>query len=200
LGIIMLVGLKVINPIFKYVTSFKSEEGTLIVALGLCFSSSYLAMSLGYSSALGAFMMGAIIAEMPNTTKIDHLIEPLRDMFSALFFVAVGMLIDPDVIYHYMWPIIILTIVVVLGKVITCSFGSRLSGNDWNTSIKIGLGLTQIGEFSFIIATLGESLKVTSAFLYPIAVSVSAITTLLTPYLIRNADPIIKLITPTKTK
>jgi CPA2 family monovalent cation:H+ antiporter-2 len=187
------VGRWMVSPIFRYVTSFKSNEGTLIVALGLCFSSSFLAMKLGYSSALGAFIMGVVISETRGIDKIDHLVEPLRDMFSAIFFVAVGMMINPQQIAHYFWPIVILTSVVIVGKAVTCTLGTRIAGNPWPTSIKVGLGLTQIGEFSFIIATLGTTLKVTSEFLYPIAVAVSAITTFTTPYLIRYSETMTRL-------
>lgn len=184
------IGRWVVSPIFRYVTTFRSNEGTLVVALGLCFSSSFLAMKLGYSSALGAFIMGVVISETSGIDKIDHLVEPLRDMFSAIFFVAVGMMINPSEIVHYLWPILILTGVVIVGKALTCSIGTRMAGNPWPVSVKVGLGLTQIGEFSFIIATLGTTLKVTSEFLYPIAVAVSAITTFTTPYLIRNSEAI----------
>lgn len=199
LGIFMIVLLvlsrTMIGPIFRYISSFHSNEGTLIVALGLCFSSALLAAKLGYSEALGAFMMGAIISETPGIDKIDHLIEPIRDMFSAIFFVTVGMLINPALMLQYAWPIAILTAIVVVGKAATCTLGTRFSGNNWQTSFKVGLGLTQIGEFSFIIAALGDSLDVTSPFLYPVAVSVSAVTTIITPYLIKNSDRISNFIT-----
>jgi CPA2 family monovalent cation:H+ antiporter-2 len=140
--------------------------------------------------ALGAFMIGAIVGESQSVERIERIIGPVRDMFSAIFFVAIGMLIDPAMLKEYWLPIIVVTTVVVLGKVITCSFGTFVAGNDGRTSLRVGMGLAQIGEFSFVIASLGLTLKVTSGFLYPVAVAVSAITTFLTPYLIRASDPL----------
>jgi len=121
----------------------------------------------------------------------QHLTEPVRDLFSAVFFVAIGLMIDPRVLTQYVWPIALITIAVVVGKVLTCSFGAFIAGNDRRTSLRVGMGLAQIGEFSFIIASLGLTLKVTSEFLYPIAVTVSAVTTLLTPYLIKSSDTVV---------
>src|SRR6185503_11612424 len=117
--------------------------------------------------------------------------EPVRDMFSAVFFVAIGMMIDPAKLWEHAVPIGVISLAVVAGKVFTCSFGTFVAGNDARTSLRVGMGLAQIGEFSFIIAALGLSLKVTSEFLYPIAVTVSAITSLLNPYLIRNSDRLV---------
>jgi CPA2 family monovalent cation:H+ antiporter-2 len=122
--------------------------------------------------------------------RVERIIMPVRDMFSAIFFVAIGMLIDPKLLVEYAWPIAVVTLAVVVGKVVTCSFGSFVGGNDGRTSLRVGMGLSQIGEFSFVIASLGLTLKVTSDFLYPVAVAVSAITTFLTPYLIRGSDPL----------
>jgi CPA2 family monovalent cation:H+ antiporter-2 len=139
---------------------------------------------------LGAFLIGAIMAESRQLLKIERLIEPVRDMFSAIFFVAIGLMIDPQVLIDYAWPIVVITLAVVLGKMLSCGMGAFIAGNDGRTSLRVGMGLSQIGEFSFIIAALGMTLQVTSDFLYPVAVAVSAITTLLTPYLIRAADPL----------
>ena len=122
---------------------------------------------------------------------MEALLEPVRDMFSAIFFVAIGLLIDPKMLVTYWQPIVVITLAVIVGKVLTCSFGAFMGGNDTRTSLRVGMGLAQIGEFSFIIASLGVTLKVTSDFLYPIAVAVSAITTLLTPYLIKSADGVV---------
>jgi CPA2 family monovalent cation:H+ antiporter-2 len=160
----------------------------LVAALGLCFGVALVANMLGYSVALGAFLIGAVIAESRQIHRIEDLTAPVRDMFSAIFFVTIGMLIDPKMLLQYAWPIIILSLLVVVGKVVTCGFGVFIGGKDLRTSLRVGMGLAQIGEFSFIIATLGLRLKVTSDFLYPIAVAVSAITTLVTPYLIRGSD------------
>jgi len=157
--------------------------------LGLCFGFCLLVVKLGYSMVLGAFLIGAIMAESTHHRKIERLVEPLRDMFSAIFFVAIGLMIEPRVLVEYAVPIAVITAAVVIGKVVSCSLGAFLAGNDGRTSLRVGMGLSQIGEFSFIIAALGMTLEVTSDFLYPVAVAVSAITTLLTPYLIRAADP-----------
>jgi CPA2 family monovalent cation:H+ antiporter-2 len=139
--------------------------------------------------ALGAFVIGAIMAESRQLRTIERLIEPIRDMFSAIFFVAIGLLLDLRMLSNYAVPIAVISVAVVVGKVVTCGAGTFIAGHDGRTSLRVGMGLAQIGEFSFIIAALGLSLKVTSDFLYPIAVVVSAITTLLTPYLIKLADP-----------
>ena len=191
LVVVLVVGLITVPRLLGYVAKFKSNEMLLITVLGLCFGVSLLAAKLGYSVALGAFVIGAVIAEAREIHRIETLIEPVRDMFSAIFFVAIGLLIDPKVLLEYWLPILVITLVIVVGKVLTCSFGAFVGGNDTRTSLLVGMGLAQIGEFSFIIASLGMTLKVTSGFLYPIAVAVSAITTLLTPYLIKSADGLV---------
>jgi len=188
LGVLLVGGLIVVPRLLNYVAKFKSNEMLLITVVGLCFGVSLLAVKLGYSVALGAFLIGAIIAEARQIAKIEALTHPVRDLFSAVFFVSIGLLIEPALILKYAGPILIITVAVVVGKVLACSFGTFLSGNDQRASLRVGMGLAQIGEFSFIIASLGLSLNVTSAFLYPIAVAVSALTTLLTPYLIRSSD------------
>ncbi|HWA27329.1 MAG TPA: cation:proton antiporter [Lacunisphaera sp.] len=188
LAVTLVVGLLLVPRLIGYVARFKSNEMLVITVLALCFGVSLLAVKLDYSVALGAFIIGAVIAETREIHRIEALIEPVRDMFSAVFFVAIGLLIDPRMLVTYWEPILLITAAVVLGKVVTCSAGAFLGGNDPRTSLKVGMSLAQIGEFSFIIASLGVTLKVTSSFLYPIAVAVSAITTLLTPYLIRTAD------------
>lgn len=184
----LVLGLIAVPRLIGYVAKFKSNEMLLITVLGLCFGFSLLATKLGYSVALGAFIIGAIIAEAREIHRIEILTEPIRDMFSAVFFVAIGLMIDPKLLVNYWLPVTIITIVVVVLKTLACAFGTFVAGNDTRTSLRVGMGLAQIGEFSFIIAALGVSLKVTSDFLYPIAVAVSAITTLLTPYLIKNSD------------
>lgn len=187
----LVIGLLIVPRLLGYVNRFKSNEMLLITVLGLCFGLSLLAAKLNYSVALGAFLIGAIIAEAREIGKVEHLTEPLRDMFSAIFFVTIGMMIQPHLIVKYGWPIAVITTAVVLGKVLTCFLGAFATGNGTKTSLRVGMGLAQIGEFSFIIATLGLSLKVTSDFLYPIAVTVSAITTFLTPYLIKSSDGLV---------
>jgi len=188
LTVVLVIGLLTVPRLISYVARFKSNEMLIITLLGLCFGVSLLAVKLGYSVALGAFIIGAVIAESREIHRIETLIEPVRDMFSAIFFVAIGLLIDPKMLITYWQPIVVITLAVVVGKVLTCSFGTFVGGNDTRTSLRVGMGLAQIGEFSFIIAALGVTLKVTSGFLYPIAVAVSVITTLLPPYLIKSAD------------
>ncbi|MCY1285250.1 Glutathione-regulated potassium-efflux system protein KefB [compost metagenome] len=169
---------------------FESNEMLLVTVLGLCFGFCLLVVKLEYSMILGAFLIGAIMAESRQLIQIERLMEPVRDMFSAIFFVAIGLTIDPRVLVDYAAPILVITLVVVAGKLVSCGAGAFIAGNDGRTSMRVGMGLSQIGEFSFIIAALGVSLGVTSDFLYPVVVGVSAITTLLTPYLIRSADPL----------
>jgi CPA2 family monovalent cation:H+ antiporter-2 len=187
--VVLVLGFIFVPRLFDFVARFKSDEMLLVTALGLCFGVALVAAMNKYSVALGAFLIGAVIAEARQLHKIEELVAPLRDMFSAIFFVTIGMLIDPRMLLEYWWEIILLALLVVVGKVLTCSFGTFVGGRDLRTSLCVGMGLAQIGEFSFIIAALGERLNVTSAFLYPIAVAVSVVTTLVTPYLIRATDP-----------
>nr|WP_249684519.1 MULTISPECIES: cation:proton antiporter [Pseudomonas] len=186
----LVIGILLVPRLLAYVARFESNEMLLITVLGLCFGFCLLVVKLEYSMVLGAFLIGAIMAESRQLLKIERLIEPVRDLFSAIFFVAIGMMIDPSILLEYAWPIVVITIAVVLGKMLSCGMGAFIAGNDGRTSLRVGMGLSQIGEFSFIIAALGITLQVTSDFLYPVAVAVSAITTLLTPYLIRAADPL----------
>lgn len=186
----LVIGILLVPRLLAYVAKFESNEMLLITVLGLCFGFCLLVVKLEYSMVLGAFLIGAIMAESRQLLKIERLIEPVRDLFSAIFFVAIGLMIDPQVLVEYAWPIVVITLAVVLGKMLSCGMGAFIAGNDGRTSLRVGMGLSQIGEFSFIIAALGMTLQVTSDFLYPVAVAVSAITTLLTPYLIRAADPL----------
>jgi CPA2 family monovalent cation:H+ antiporter-2 len=189
----LVLGLIAVPRLLGYVAKFKSNEMLLVTALALCFGFSLLAAKLGYSVALGAFVIGALISEAREIHKIEHLMEPIRDMFSAIFFVSIGLLIDPKMLITYAGPIAIISVLVIAGKVLSCGLGTFAAGNDVRTSLRVGMGLSQIGEFSFIIAALGLQLKVTSEFLYPIAVAVSAITTLTTPYLIKSTDAAVRL-------
>jgi len=186
----LVVGILLVPRLLAYVARFESNEMLLITVLGLCFGFCLLVVKLEYSMVLGAFLIGAIMAESRQLLKIERLIEPVRDLFSAIFFVAIGLMIDPAILLDYAWPIVVITVAVVLGKMLSCGLGAFIAGNDGRTSLRVGMGLSQIGEFSFIIAALGMTLQVTSDFLYPVAVAVSVITTLLTPYLIRAADPL----------
>lgn len=190
LVISLLVGILLVPKLLAYIAKFENDEVLLISVLGLCFGFCLLVMRLDYSVALGAFIIGAVIAESKQLHKIEELIAPLRDMFSAIFFVSVGLLLDPRVVIEYWQPLLIITIAVILGKIISCSLGVLMTGRDGKTAMHTGMGLAQIGEFSFIIAGLGMTLQVTGDFLYPIAVAVSVITTFFTPYLIRSSDTV----------
>lgn len=188
LVVVLVAGLILVPRLLGYVARFKRDEMLLVTVLGLCFGVSLLAAKMGYSVALGAFVIGAVVAEAREIHRIETLIGPVRDMFSAVFFVAIGLMIDPGMLPGYWAPILAITAAVLVCKVVACSTGTFLGGNDGRTSLKVGMGVAQIGEFSFIIAALGMSLGVTSDFIYPVAVAVSAITTLLTPYMIRASD------------
>lgn len=186
--ITLLIGILLVPRLLSYVAKFKSKEVLLITVLGLCFGFCLLVSKLNYSIALGAFIIGAVIAESYQLNKVEHLVRPLRYMFSAIFFVSVGLLFDPKVIVERYMAILIITLAVVVGKIISCSFGMLITGHNGKVSMRVGMGLAQIGEFSFIIAALGITLNVTGEFLYSIAVCVSILTTLLTPYLIKYSD------------
>ena len=186
----LVIGILLVPRVLAYVAKLESNEMLLITVLGLCFGFCLLVVKLEYSMVLGAFLIGAIMAESRQLLKIERLIEPVRDLFSAIFFVAIGLMLDPAILLEYAVPIVVITIAVVLGKMLSCGLGAFIAGNDGRTSLRVGMGLSQIGEFSFIIAALGMTLQVTSSFLYPVAVAVSVLTTLMTPYLIRAADPL----------
>lgn len=190
----LLLGILIVPRLLAYIASFDNNEVLLISVLGLCFGFCILVLKLEYSVALGAFIIGAIIAESQQLAKIEHMINPIRDMFSAVFFVSVGLLFNPLVVTKYFTPILVITIAVVIGKVVSCSLGVLATGRNGKTAMRVGMGLAQIGEFSFIIAALGVTLKVTSDFLYSLAVSVSIITTVLTPYLIKHSDALTKFL------
>ena len=183
------VGIYAIPELLKRCRRLMSEETMLIVALGLCFGMVVLAERTGFSAAFGAFIMGSILAETVEAEKIEGLVKPVKDLFGAIFFVSVGMMVDPAMIVGYAFPILVITLAVLLGQAVFGTFGFLLSGQPLKTAMQCGFSLTQIGEFAFIIASLGVSLDVTSHFLYPIVVAVSVITTFLTPYMIRLAGP-----------
>ena len=167
-----------------------NDEMMLIVSLALCFGMVYLATQAGFSSALGAFIMGSILAETLQGKKIENLLMPVKNLFGAIFFVSVGMMINPQVLVQYTGPIIAGTLVLLIGKPMFVTIGALVAGQPLKTSIQSGMSLSQIGEFSFIIATLGVTLQVTGNFLYPIAVAISVITAFTTPYMIRLAVPL----------
>nr|WP_231425223.1 cation:proton antiporter [Pedobacter sp. Leaf250] len=182
-------GIFLIPTFLKATRKLMNDETMLIVSLALCLIMVLLAVKVGFSPALGAFIMGSILAETTQAEKIEHLTKSVKDLFAAVFFVSVGMLIDPKILVDYALPIVIVTLATILGKFLSSSLGALLSGQPLKTSVQAGMSLAQIGEFSFIIATLGLTLKVTSDFLYPIAVAASAITTFTTPYLIKLSEP-----------
>ena len=196
LGIFLLfcfvVGIYLIPSFLKKAKSFLNEETLLIVSIGLCLGMVMIATKAGFSSALGAFVMGSILAETIDAERIEHLVKPVKDLFGAIFFVSVGMLIDPQMLWEYKIPIFIITLVVMAGQICFASFGVLLSGQPIKIAIQSGFSLAQIGEFAFIIAGLGLSLNVTDQYLYPIVVAVSVITTFFTPYMIRLAEPTYK--------
>jgi CPA2 family monovalent cation:H+ antiporter-2 len=189
LTIWVIAGLLVIPRLMRFVASLGRRETTLVASLGLCFAFALLAQELGYSVALGAFIAGSLIAESGKGHLVMQLVRPVRDVFAAVFFVAVGMLIDPALILEHWGAVAALTAVVLIGKIISVSTGAFLAGQGTQTSIRAGMSMAQIGEFSFIIASLGLAMGVVGEFLYPVAVAVSAITTLTTPYLVRVAEP-----------
>ena len=193
LGVFLLfcfvIGIYLIPSFLKKARTFLNDETLLIVSLGLCLGMVIIATKAGFSSALGAFVMGSILAETIDAEHIEHIIKPVKDLFGAIFFVSVGMLIDPALLWEYKIPILILTLVVMTGQILFASFGVLLSGQPVKIAIQSGFSLAQIGEFAFIIASLGLSLGVTDNFLYPIVVAVSVVTTFFTPYMIRMAEP-----------
>ncbi|MBO4633919.1 MAG: cation:proton antiporter [Bacteroidales bacterium] len=185
----LVVGIFLIPLILRKTRPLMNDETLLVVSLGLCFLMVVVAAKTGFSAAFGAFIMGSILAETLEAEHIERLVKPVKDLFGAIFFVSVGMMVDPAMIGQYWLPILIITITVILGQSFFAMVGVLLSGQPLKTAVQSGLSLTQIGEFSFIIASLGVTLGVTSNFLYPVVVAVSVVTIFLTPYMIRLAEP-----------
>lgn len=183
------IGIYLIPGLLKRFRRLMGDETLLIVSLGLCFGMVVIAAHTGFSAAFGAFIMGSILAETVEAESIERLVKPVKDLFGAVFFVSVGMMVEPHMIVEYAFPILVITLAVVLGQSLFGTLGVLLAGKPLKTAMQCGFSLTQIGEFAFIIASLGVSLKVTSNFLYPIVVAVSVITTFITPYMIRFAEP-----------
>ncbi|HUW52406.1 MAG TPA: cation:proton antiporter [Rhodanobacter sp.] len=186
-----ILGLLLLPRLVDYVAGFDRDETLLVSVLGVCFGASLLAVWMGFSVALGAFLAGAVVAESRSVGRVLKLVEPLRDMFAALFFVAIGLKIDPAMLLQYALPALLIAAVVIVGKTLTCSLGIFIIGHDPRTALRSGLGMAQIGEFSFVIATLGLSLGVISKFIYPIAVAVSVLCMALSPYLTRSANGLV---------
>ncbi|MDX5480450.1 MAG: cation:proton antiporter [Hymenobacteraceae bacterium] len=189
-----LAGIFLIPTFLRKASKFMNDETLLIVSIALCFLMVILAAQVGFSPALGAFIMGSLLAETTKAEKIEHLVASVRDLFGAIFFVSVGILINPQMIVEYAGPIALITVVTIVGKLVSITSGGLMAGQGLKTSIQSGMSVSQIGEFSFIIATLGLTLNVTSDFLYPVAVAVSAITTFTTPYMIKAAEPLYRSI------
>ncbi|MFN8943973.1 MAG: cation:proton antiporter [Pseudobdellovibrionaceae bacterium] len=189
-----ILGIYFLPTLLNRARNVLTDETVLVVAIGLCLMMVLIASQVGFSPALGAFVMGSLFAETREGRRIEDLILPIKDLFSAVFFVSVGMLIDFSVVKEHAGIILIVTLVTVFGKFLSSTLGALLAGVNVRNSVQAGLSLAQIGEFSFIIATLGLTLKVTSDFLYPLAVVVSAVTTLLTPYLIRSSTLVAQFI------
>ena len=184
-----IVGIFAIPWFLRSVRKLVNNETLLIVALGLCCGMAVLSTKVGFSSAFGAFVMGSILAETVEAEKIIKLVEPVKNLFGAIFFVSVGMLVDPKILVEYALPILALVCTILVGQAILGTLGFMLGGESLKSAMRCGFSMSQIGEFSFIIASLGLSLGVISNFLYPVVVAVSVITTFLTPYMIRLATP-----------
>jgi monovalent cation:H+ antiporter-2, CPA2 family len=196
-------GIFFLPTLFKKLKKYMNDETLLVVSLALCFLMVVLSSQAGFSPALGAFIMGSILAETPKVERIEHLVQSVKDLFGAIFFVSVGMLLDPNMLVEYALPIGISTLVLLMGKPIFATIGALFAGQPIKVAVQTGMSLSQIGEFSFIIATLGVTLNVTSDFLYPVAVAVSVITTFTTPYMIGFSGRVsdwVTLKTPEKWK
>lgn len=190
LAIWFVTGIFLLPSFLKRAQKLLNEETVLVVAVGLCLLMVVFASDVGFSSALGAFVTGSILAETVEGERINHLVQPIKNLFSAVFFISVGMLIDPKIIYDHWDIVLILSFVVLFGKTLSVTIGSLLAGQSLRSSIQSGMSLSQIGEFSFIIATVGLKLKVISETLYPLAVAVSVITAFTTPYMMKSADSV----------
>lgn len=188
------VGLYLIPIFLRKAHKWLNRETLLVVSIGLCFLLVVMANKAGYSSAFGAFMMGSILAETVEAERIERVVSPVKDLFGAIFFVSVGMLVDPAVLAQYWLPILVICLAIMVGQAIFGTSSFLISGQPLRTAIQGGFSLAQIGEFAFIIASLGISLHVTDDFLYPVVVAVSIITTFFTPYMIRAARPVCDMV------
>ena len=193
LAIWLILGIFVLPTILRRAAAFMNDEVLLILSLGICFGMVMLAEHLGFSSALGAFMSGSLLAGTIHAERIEHLTSGIKDLFGAVFFLSVGMLLDPAMIVKYALPILIITVFTICGMLFMSTLGFLLSGQPFHIAVKCGCSLAQVGEFAFIIASLGQSLGVTKPYLYPIIVAVSIITTLTTPFFIKNSEKIYQL-------
>ena len=188
------VGIFMLPTLFKRYKKLISDEMMLIISMGLCFLMAIFSVRSGFSLALGAFVMGSILAGTVEAKRIEKLVSPVKDLFGAVFFISVGMMVNPEIIVEYAGTIALLAVVVVVGMILFGTFGMLASGQPLKNAVESGFALTQIGEFSFIIASMGMSLKVLPPSMYPIIVAVSVITTFTTPFFIRKADPAYKVL------
>lgn len=190
----LIAGIYFVPIILQKAKKVLNNETLLVFSLGLCFGMVLFAMKVGFSSALGAFVMGSVLAETLEAERIEQLVSPVKDLFGAIFFVSVGMMVDFHVLFEYALPIFVLTVTIVIGQITFSSFGLILSGQPLKTAIQSGFCLTQIGEFAFIIAMLGTNLGIIDDFIYPVIVAVSVITIFVTPYMMRLTEPAYNLI------
>ncbi|MBL0338331.1 MAG: cation:proton antiporter [Rhodospirillaceae bacterium] len=174
-----------IPTLMRRITGYATQETLTVVSIGLCLLLVWVADYFHYSTALGAFIMGSILSETRLVQRIDHIITPIKDMFAAVFFISVGMMLNPNVLWEHWSAVLAITLLVTLGKLLITATGAILTGQSFNTSLRLGFSMSQVGEFSFIIIGLGLTLNVTSPSLYAIIVAVSGITTFTTPYSIR---------------
>jgi monovalent cation:H+ antiporter-2, CPA2 family len=179
------LGLLIIPRIINKIVKIRNNELIILVVLGLCFGLSMVANLMGFSMAIGAFLMGVIIASATSIDKVESLVSPVKDMFAAMFFVSMGALIDISQFRIFLLPALLITALMVFGKMFGCGLGTKIFGKDINTSFKVGLGMSQIGEFAFIVIKAGQDANLISSYLFPIVGVAAAITTFLTPYLIK---------------
>lgn len=185
-----LLGIFLLPTFLKKAAKLLDQEMTLLLSIGLCLVMVVVATEVGFTAELGAFVMGSIFAETTSSDKVEHILHSVKDLFGAVFFVSVGMMIDLNTIWDYRVPVILITLLTIFGKFFSTSLGALLSGQPLKQSVQAGMSMAQIGEFAFIVATLGLSLGVISDFLFPVAVGVSAITTFTTPYMIKFSEPV----------
>ena len=190
LALWLILGIYLLPTLLNKASPLMSDETLLIVSLGICFGMVLLADALGFSSALGAFLAGSLLAGTVHAERVEHLTQGVKDLFGAVFFISVGMMLDPSMVVKYIVPIVIITLVTIVGKLFFSSLGVLLSGQSLKNAVHCGCSLAQIGEFAFIIASLGLSLGVIADYIYPIIIAVSVITTLTTPFFIKHGDNI----------
>ena len=194
LALWFLAGIFLLPTFLKKAKKLLDDEALLILSIGLCLGMVVVATQAGFSAELGAFIMGSIMAETTSAEKVEHIIKPVKDLFAAVFFVSVGMMIDPQAIVQYRWPVLWITFLTLFGKLFSTTLGALISGQPLKQSVQVGMSMAQIGEFAFIVATLGLSLGVISDFIFPVVVGASAITTFTTPYMIKFSEPVYNFI------